>query len=353
LHLDEDEKKLVALYGVDHEQLQWRRIRKKRLRDKFPQEYPSTSGEAFLTSGNPYFDREELNIRLLELGNDRKDIAYEIPEPFKVLSENVAYAPELYVSRDGKDDPSYLKLYRLPEEGHSYVVSADTALGLNLTGDKDYDSGSVWDATNWEQVGHIHGRWDTHLFGIMLAELGFWYGTALLIIERNTHGFAVINGALHGAKYPKMIRGECSGLYMHEDFDERKKQKVMRPGWPTTQKSKYFMLDEAASALAEGDLILNAPETIREAMRFVHLPGGKAGGEAGSHDDRVIDMALGATALRMQLRRKADQVITGKPSRTTSPFPSTDPRVRVNPGVKAVGGRILPLDSPARRRRPF
>ena len=278
----EEEESLVAKHGIDDEQICWRRVKVKELRERFPQEYPATPEEAFISSGHPYFDREELALMLTRCADP---IQISLPDTGGLLA------------KAWKD----LKVYKAPEAGKCYVISADTAEGLNTSGDSDYDSASVWDAETWEQVAHLHGRWDTHEYGLLLAELGFWYNVALLGIERNNHGHAVINAALHSGGYPAMRPGECRGMYYHEEYDEKKVLKARKPGWPTTTKTKYFALDGLATSILEGDLCINSREMVGELLRYVKLPGGQAGGEAGSHDDRVMDAAIGDVLLKLGL----------------------------------------------------
>jgi hypothetical protein len=289
----DEEEELANRYGLDDEQLAWRRWKIKTLRDKFPQEYPANDAEAFLASGHPYFDRDSLSELLRNCAEPLQEVRLDS-------------RPRLARNRE------YLKVWKTPEPGRAYVVSADTAEGLSESGDADYDSASVWDAETWEQVAHLHGRWDTQEFGLLCADLGFWYNTALLGIERNNHGHAVINAAMHSAHYPPQVQGQCKGLYYHEEYDEKKQVKARKPGWPTTVKTKYFALDGLATALVESDIKVNSKETISELMRFVRLPGGKGGGEAGSHDDRVMDSAIGAALLNLGLWKPRTR--TGPPT---------------------------------------
>ena len=137
----------------------------------------------------------------------------------------------------------------------------------------------------------------------MLAELGFWYNTALLGIERNNHGHAVINAALYTAHYPEAMNDNSTGLYMHQEYDEKKRPTVRRPGYPTSSRAvKFLMLDELASAVENKEFHARSPQLIGEMLRFVKLPGGKAGAEMG-HDDRVMDAAIVRRMLNLRPRR--------------------------------------------------
>lgn len=63
-NLDKEEKELVRLFKVDYAQLAWRRWaipnKCQGYIDKFHQEYPSTAEEAFVSSGDPAFNSEEI-----------------------------------------------------------------------------------------------------------------------------------------------------------------------------------------------------------------------------------------------------------------------------------------------------
>ena len=286
-----EEGNLASLYALNDRQLAWRRKKIGDLKEKFPQEYPIKPSEAFLASGNPYFDRVALDAMLDEVeAGFWPAIAFEVPGQFASL-------------RNGTQD-GQLQLWELPQDDEVYVICADTAEGIEEEGkDHDYDSADVLKASDWSQVGVLHGRWDTHDYGMMLADLGFWFNTAVLAIERNNHGHAVINAALHTAKYPAMKHGEPSGLYFHEDYDEKKRAKVMRPGWPTTPKTKYFALDGLATSIDHREILIRCRASLMELMTFVKLPGGKAGGEGKSHDDRVSSLAIGDAVIKALPRR--------------------------------------------------
>jgi len=60
----EDEHKLIETYGLDNEQVYWRRMKIAGMKGglaKFQQEYPFTPEEAFLMSGDPFFSKESVS----------------------------------------------------------------------------------------------------------------------------------------------------------------------------------------------------------------------------------------------------------------------------------------------------
>lgn len=280
LELTETGANLKERFGLDDAQVAFYQGKAKALRGKVVQEYPSDAEEAFLSSGDPVFDRARLN----EMKTACRDAgAVEAPAAFSTLA---------------KFRPS-LKVWTMPQAGRRYVIGADPAEGIKAKGaDRDFSSLHVLDAETWEVVAVLHGRIEPHWFGLCAAELGRWYGTALLVIERNNHGHAVLSAAIHTAGYPLMGDVAWGGVYTHEEFDERKRMTARRPGWPTTVKTKAYAVDCLNEAISDGDLAVCDLATIGELMRFVHLPGGKMGGESGSHDDRATSLAMAVVGLR-------------------------------------------------------
>lgn len=268
--LTEKEQTLQRAHNLSLGQLAWYRKKAKSLKNKLPQEYPSTAEEAFVASGNPYFDRERLKeiLGALLIDPDLQAIELEIPDRFRLINQ---YREKI-------------DFYKAPKENRSYLVGADTAEGLDDSGRHDFDAADVLDWETWEQVCHIHGSWDTHEYGLLLAEIGEFYNNALVAVERNNHGHAVLNALIHSAEYPN--------VYFDEQYDEYKKESVKKPGWPTTPKTKTLALDTLATAINELGIHIRSRKTVSEMMTFVKLPGGKAGGEGSSHDDRVMCLAI-------------------------------------------------------------
>lgn len=305
----EDEVKLAAAYNLDDEQLVWRRDKMLTQKGKFTQEYPINAAEAFLTSGNPYFDREKLKEILDRLkGDEFKPIpaaGIVIPTRFDFNKKADGFELKPLLSPHlNSGDPSILSnllIWDLPKEGRLYLISADTAEGIDDRGDHDYDSADVWDAETWQQVAQLHGRFDPTEYGLMLAALGWWYNQALVGVERNNHGHTVLSALLHIAKYPLMTQtpSRLGGIYEHQEYDENLKPTAMRMGWPTTPKSKPVALDGLAISTVNGDMKYRSTRTITQMMSFVKLPNGKSGPESG-HDDCVSSAAVGDVLLKMR-----------------------------------------------------
>lgn len=307
----EEERHLAEVYHLTPEQLTWRREKKKELdatKTPFRQEYPINDREAFVSSGNPYFDVEALQARYDELQKPEYDpIAVTLsptdyPRLRKAL-QRVADSPPALSEAE-------LHFWELPRDEDWYIVSADPAGGIDTDGKRDYCSADVINVRTWEQVAHLHGRWEPFQFGLLLAELGWLYNEALLGVMSINHGHAVLDALLHTAKYPAQRGNGGSGVYFFDptSITEKALQQDARQreaGWPENQRTKPWMLDKLDESLRiEPGLLVNARESLAELMSYVHLPGGKAGAEAGGHDDRVSSMALGAALLNLRFERR-------------------------------------------------
>ncbi len=283
-----NEVALAERFGLDPAQLSWRRRKINDQKKKFPQEHPASPEEAFLVSGNPYFDRKKLDARL----------QYLQANPAPTFADRWDGAIRLGALRDNE-----LVVYKLPEAGRVYCIGGDPSEGLNQKGtDHDYSPAMVLDAETGEECALLHGRWSPREFGLIVAELGFWYNTALVGIERNNHGHAALNALLFEAGYPEQVSTDGTGCYMHQEFDANRLPTTRRPGYPTTTKTKAHADDDLAAAIDADEVFFNSPVTIEELMRYVKLPAGKAGGDSGSHDDIVRAAALALQMMRLRPR---------------------------------------------------
>ncbi|VUG07058.1 hypothetical protein PPOLYM_03466 [Paenibacillus polymyxa] len=265
--LTEEERELKAKYGLDDEQLQWRRytIRNDCGGDarQFDQEYPSEPDDAFLLSGEGIFDNKF--IKQLRDGISIIGSHYEID--FVKNKIIPAHAGELV-------------MYRQPEPGKQYVLAADTAKGKE---DGDYDAAYVIDVRSGEMCAALHGKWDTDLFGKKLNTLGLHYNTALLAVENNNTGESVLNTLFNTCHYPL--------LFMHKKS----------LGWNTNQATRPVMISDFKEAIRDQLYDIYCPDLYSECMTLIDK-NGRAEADSGCHDDRIL-----AYSIALQVRQVADK----------------------------------------------
>jgi len=271
--LTEEEQQLREAWGLDDDQLRWRREKRKQLRDGFPQEYPENDGHCFLASGRCCFEMAALLAA-------RARIAGE-PEPQALPHLTDAESASLAVS------PARLLIWRQPEQGREYVIGADVGEGL---AHGDPSAACVLDKETGEQVAELHGRIAPGRFARLLAGLGMLYLEAELAVERNGHGYTTLE-ALHSTL-------NYVPLYRHRRYDQSGSGGEVL-GWPTNAQTKPVMIDDLAEAIAEGHLLIHSEGLADECLTFITTDSGSREAQPGKHDDRVI-----AAAIAWQVRKR-------------------------------------------------
>lgn len=257
LILSEEENNLILKNNLTLEQIKWRSQKKARLGKKFIQEYPELEDEdSFIRSGSPVFDVDLL-----------KTIEGDLP---KQEPNEIWLGGELFI-------------YKVVEEGARYVVGADTSEGdIN----SDYSAAVVLRSFPLpiEMVALLHGRWTPDSLSEKLWKIATAYNKALIVVERNNHGHAVLLNLSNGivrlgvVKYPSY-----PNLFI--GFDRKL-------GWLTHSSTKPQMVEELDRALRNGVLYTTSRDFITEAKSFQFQKGGKMGASSGSYDDIVMATAL-------------------------------------------------------------
>lgn len=296
----EEEEKRSRQFKLDNEQLQWYREKKSERKELTPQEYPHTPEEAFLSSGNAFFNRDILILVRNQMEQDKDDYTLEglTQQDFGTGFERIY---DCYAR-------GTLTIFVLPQIRAGYVIGADVAKGLTQRGDPDSSSAHVTDIATWEECAHLHGIWEEHEFGLILDELGRWYNLALIGVETvGGYGTATLDALTFSGQYPIAPMDGHSGIYCHQEHNARG-QPIGNPvaGWITSVRTKPVMLSAVATGLVDGQR-LHSKLTIMQLLSYVKLPNGKSGAETGAHDDCVMSLAI-ADAIMAQLYDRTAQM---------------------------------------------
>jgi hypothetical protein len=125
-----------------------------------------------------------------------------------------------------------------------------------------------------EFAGHVGGLELAQLVTALAAE----YNGATLVVERNNHGTGVLALAETVCGYLKLYRQNGQA------------------GWLTTSVSRPAVLGRLGAALVEEPNRFMSLRLLAECRTFVRLPNGSTGARSGTHDDRVMAMAIGLAA---------------------------------------------------------
>jgi len=284
--LNDEEKELQGRFGVDLEQLHWRRLTladfKGDLRS-FRQEYPATPTEAFTVSGVCIFDHNKLEMMSLKCSEP------EFRGDIKILGGDVARAKLIGDSRGD------LRIWRRPEPDQIYVLGVDVADGGPQG---DYSCIEVLRKLSAplmaEQVAEWHGHIDPYNFAHVIEYLARLYNEALVAVEINAHGLAT----------QQELQRTYWNLYQQEHYDRFKNQFANKIGWETTIRTKKLLVSVGSHTISDMTVLLHGRDLISECMTFVRDDTGSASASGGAHDDRVMAFLIALFTMHQAINKE-------------------------------------------------
>ena len=241
-----EERDLMARKRLDREQIGYRRRIRADFRGLARQEYAEDEESCFLASGDSVFELAAIEARL-------------------------AAAPEPAERRRNGE----LEIWLPPLKGKEYLVAVDPAGGGS---EGDYSAAQVLEMETGLQCAEFAG----HVGGLELAQvataLAAEYNQAWLVVERNNHGSGVL----------ALVETVCAYRRIYRQAGQA--------GWLTTSMTRPAVLGQLGAALVEQPERFQSRKLLGECRSFVRLPDGRAGARAGTHDDRVMAMAIGLGA---------------------------------------------------------
>ncbi len=244
--LTEEERMLMARHGLDLEQIGYRRRVRSNFRGLARQEFAENEESCFLASGESVFELSAVEARL-----------------------------EMVTDPVEKRHNGEVEIWLPPVNGKEYVVAVDPAGGGS---EGDYSAAQVLEMESGLQCAEFAG----HVGGLELAQLvtalATEYNGAWLVVERNNHGSGILALAETVCKYARIYR------------------QAGQAGWLTTSISRPAVLGRFDAALVEEPERFQSKRLLTECLRFVRLPNGSTGAQAGAHDDLIMAMAIGLAA---------------------------------------------------------
>lgn len=247
----------IVKAGATPEQLKWYRFKatdkKGGGQSKMDQEYPVDESTCWLVDGRVFFDRE----KVITLRESTRDPAY----------------------REFGDD---IRIWKKAVPGREYVIPADPSEGTG----GDPGAALVYDRATGEHVATLHGQFPTREMGRRLGDLGKTYNYALLAVERNNHGVAVLDALAAWKAKPDALDEGYPNIYFGEDG---------KAGFWSSATSRTSALEkfeeEVRSGFTTPDLRL-----VEEMLLFI-VKDGKPQAARGAHDDLVLAAAIGRYVL--------------------------------------------------------
>jgi hypothetical protein len=250
VEMSAEEEALVAAHGLSAEQIGFRRGLERRFGGLRSQEFAEDAETCFRATGDCCFDMEAIEARLLEV-----DATVAGPRRRGCV---LVWMPAL--------------------PGREYIVAVDTAGGGV---DGDFAAVQVVDAVTGMQCAELQERLAPLDLAHAAADLAREYGGALVAVERNNHGSAVLAYLSTVERYERVYR------------------QMGQAGWLTTAASKPHMVSGLGALLVERPQMFMSKRLLAECRTFVRGEYGRTGAASGAHDDLVMAMAL-AQAVRAE-----------------------------------------------------
>jgi hypothetical protein len=248
--LTDEERDLMAHRQLDLEQIGFRRQIRADFRSLARQEYAEDCDACFLASGDSIFEMGAIEARLAT-----------VTEPIERRLNGE------------------LEIWLPPLKGKDYLVAVDPSGGGS---EGDYSAAEVLELETGLQCAEFAG----HVGGLELARavtaLAAEYNRAWLVVERNNHGSGIL----------ALIESVCGYSRVYRQNGQA--------GWLTTSVSRPAVLGRLDAALVEEPERFQSRKLLAECRSFVRSPDGGSGARPGTHDDRVMAMAIGLGA-RSQL----------------------------------------------------
>lgn len=257
-----DEEELVRKYGLDDEQLMFRRKKVAQNGiDLFVQEYPSNAEEAFLTSGRPVFNPQQLQAML-----------DEAQTPVKRLN----LVGEEWVDHVRGE----LSLYETIDPGETYYIGADVGMGVR---GGDYSVAQILDSKK-NLVGSYRAVVHPDYYATVLYHLGMLFNEAKIVVESNNHGILTCTRLGKDLAYPN--------FYTEVQYDKLTDKETVKLGFYTNVKTKPLIIDQLRASMRENEMVIHDKTTLREMLTYVVDDNGSMNAEDGCHDDCVVSLAL-------------------------------------------------------------
>lgn len=219
------------------------------------------------------------------------------PDILKFYDETFVTEP---IEKRGVDQNYWIWEY--PDYTRTYIVAADVARGDG----SDYSAAHVIDAETLRQVAEYKGKFDTTDFGNLLVTIATDYNQALLIIERENIGWAVIQQVIN-RQYPNLFYSSGDLKYVDTlrqvTNKHRAEEKKLKPGFSTTIKTRPLVVSKIEQFFREREVIIQSSRTLGEGWVFV-WKGNKAEARDGYNDDLLMSLGIGLwvrdTALKLR-----------------------------------------------------
>lgn len=279
--INEKEANLILHHDLDMSQVAFRREAIRTYGRLFAQEMPEDDASCFMTSGSCFFDTDKL-ISKIERQTCKKPIRVK---SYPAGTETV---------------------WEEPQEGTKYCMGVDTSEGIPGC---DPSGVGILNKDTGEQVLSLHGLFNPKQLAEHTVRLSKLYNDALIGVERQNHGHAVLLWITETYKVTKPhFRGGPLYYYQKAKSDVRDS----KPGWSTDAQSRPIMLDQLGDAVDNDHMIINDEAFIHECLSFRLQRNRKFEADPGAKDDSVMKWAIAFQMFNVRVSKPSIGVLNGR-----------------------------------------
>jgi len=251
----------------------------------------------------------ELGVRLAKQECDGSFLAsgdnVVPPEIIEYYSQTFITEP---VQRGGVDNNVWI--WEHPNYNNSYLLTGDVGRGDA----EDFSAFHIFDLETLTQVAEYQGKIQTGDFGNLCVEYGTKYNDALVVIENNGIGWAVIQKILdrgyHNLFYTEQKINVVDESKMHRINNRLNRlEKKSVPGFMTNMTTRPVIISKMVEYFTDRSVTVKSKRLINELWTFIYKDGKPQAASKNYHDDLVMALAIllwvRDTALRLQGIRSA------------------------------------------------
>ena len=194
--------------------------------------------------------------------------------------KSLAFVKPMHLSENG------IKIYEQPQQGHNYVIVADTSRGKGL----DYSACVVIDcAIPYKLVAtYKDNNISPLVYPSIIKKMGDYYNQAYALVEINDNGQQVVDSLFEDYEYENIlstveIKNKIALTWGYGNKSNR--------GVRTTKSVKRLGCSIVKSLIEQQKLLIQDFDTIAELSTFI-AKGTSFEAEEGSHDDLVMCLVL-------------------------------------------------------------
>ena len=222
----------------------------------------------------------------------RREIAQELECNFNMSGETVFAAEDLEKYLNATREPKYrtgfdrnLWIWESYQQGEDYFVSADVA-----SDGQDYSTALVFKTKTMEVVAEYRGKCTPDLFSKVLYDIGVEYGNALMVVENNTVGFAVLD-KLREQQYPNLYYSIKSTHEFVEEYQAETMSNAVA-GFSMTSKTRPLIIAKMEEFI-RNNLIKTYSSRLLAEMRTFVWQNGRPQAMRSYNDDLIMACAVG------------------------------------------------------------